>query len=60
MTIFSEAIDVIIQQKPDVLVHGGNLFDVIKPKTLTNTTVLKALDRLPGSRSLTLGPGPGK
>ena len=25
--------DSIIQQKPDVLVHVGDLFDVVKPKT---------------------------
>ena len=30
---FLKAIDEIIQQKPDVLVHAGDLFDVIKPKT---------------------------
>jgi DNA repair exonuclease SbcCD nuclease subunit len=33
MTIFSKAIDEIIHQKPDVLVHAGDLFDFAKPKT---------------------------
>jgi exonuclease SbcD len=43
---FLKAIDEIIQQKPDVLVHAGDLFDVVKPKTRAYTTVLEALDRL--------------
>jgi 3',5'-cyclic AMP phosphodiesterase CpdA len=43
---FLLAIDTIIQQKPDVLVHAGDLFDTVKPKTRTSTTVLEALDRL--------------
>jgi DNA repair exonuclease SbcCD nuclease subunit len=43
---FLKAIDEIIRQKPDVLVHAGDLFDVVKPKTRAYTTVLEALDRL--------------
>jgi DNA repair protein SbcD/Mre11 len=43
---FLKAIDEIIQQKPDVLVHAGDLFDTVKPKTRAYTTVLEALDRL--------------
>ena len=43
---FLNAIDVIIRQKPDVLVHAGDLFDTVKPKTKAYTTVLEALDRL--------------
>jgi DNA repair protein SbcD/Mre11 len=43
---FLSSIDVIIQQKPDVLVHAGDLFDQVKPKTRAYTTVLEALDRL--------------
>ncbi|MFA5348413.1 MAG: DNA repair exonuclease [Methanoregula sp.] len=43
---FLSATDVIIKQKPDVLVHAGDLFDVVKPKTRAYTTVLEALDRL--------------
>ena len=43
---FLSAIDVIIRQKPDVLVHAGYLFDVVRPKTRAYTTVLEALDRL--------------
>ena len=33
-------------QKPDVLVHAGDLFDTVKPKTRAYTTVLEALERL--------------
>ncbi len=43
---FLAAIDVIIKQKPDALVHAGDLFDQVKPKTRAYTTVLEALDRL--------------
>jgi DNA repair protein SbcD/Mre11 len=43
---FLSAIDVIINQKPDVLVHAGDLFDTVKPKTKAYTTVLEALERL--------------
>jgi|SRR5208337_3669547 len=43
---FLATIDTIIQQKPDVLVHAGDLFDTVKPKTKAYTTVLEALERL--------------
>ena len=43
---FLKAIDEIIHRKPDVLVHAGDLFDTVKPKTRAYTTVLEALDRL--------------
>ena len=43
---FLKAIDEIIRQKPDTLVHAGDLFDTVKPKTKSYTTVLEALDRL--------------
>jgi|WetSurMetagenome_2_1015567.scaffolds.fasta_scaffold89321_2 DNA repair protein SbcD/Mre11 len=43
---FLSAINEIIRQKPDVLVHAGDLFDQVKPKTRAYTTVLEALDRL--------------
>jgi DNA repair exonuclease SbcCD nuclease subunit len=43
---FLRAINDIINQKPDVLVHAGDLFDTVKPKTKAYTTVLEALDRL--------------
>jgi DNA repair exonuclease SbcCD nuclease subunit len=43
---FLLATDEIIRQKPDVLVHAGDLFDTVKPKTRAYTTVLEALDRL--------------
>ncbi|MFZ1897247.1 metallophosphoesterase [Methanoregula sp.] len=36
---FLAAIDEIIRQKPDVLVHAGDLFDTVKPKTRAYTTV---------------------
>ncbi len=50
---FLSAVDKIIAAKPDVLVHAGDLFDTVKPKTRAYTTVLEALERLhaPGSRS---------
>src|SRR5208337_3629631 len=43
---FLAAIDVIIREKPDVLVHAGDLFDTVKPRTRAYTTVLDALTRL--------------
>lgn len=43
---FLSAIDAIIQQKPDVLVHAGDLFDQVKPKTCAYKTVMEALERL--------------
>ena len=43
---FLSAVDRIITEKPDVLVHAGDLFDTVKPKTRAYTTVLEALERL--------------
>ena len=43
---FLSAIDRIIAEKPDVLVHAGDLFDTVKPKTRAYTTVLEALEQL--------------
>jgi hypothetical protein len=43
---FLSAIDAIIKQKPGVLVHAGDLFDTVRPRTRAYTTVLEALDRL--------------
>ena len=43
---FLAAVDIIIKEKPDVLVHAGDLFDTVKPKTKAYTTVLEALERL--------------
>jgi DNA repair exonuclease SbcCD nuclease subunit len=43
---FLLGMDEIIQKKPDVLVHAGDLFDTVKPKTKAYTTVLEALNRL--------------
>jgi DNA repair exonuclease SbcCD nuclease subunit len=43
---FLLATDEIIKQRPDVLVHAGDLFDTVKPKTRAYTTVLEALERL--------------
>ena len=43
---FLSAIDHIVLEKPDVLVHAGDLFDTVKPKTRAYTTVLEALERL--------------
>ncbi len=43
---FLSGVDRIIAEKPDVLVHAGDLFDTVKPKTRAYTTVLEALERL--------------
>jgi DNA repair exonuclease SbcCD nuclease subunit len=43
---FLRGINDSINQKPDVLVHAGDLFDTVKPKTKAYTTVLEALERL--------------
>jgi len=43
---FLSAVDRIITERPDVLVHAGDLFDTVKPKTRAYTTVLEALERL--------------
>jgi len=43
---FLSSIEQIIEEKPDVLVHAGDLFDQVKPKTRAYTTVLEALERL--------------
>jgi DNA repair exonuclease len=42
---FLEAVDRIIGAKPDVLVHAGDLFDQVRPKTRSYVTVLEALER---------------
>ena len=46
---FLSAIEKIIAEKPDVLIHAGDLFDTVKPKTRAYTTVLEALDLLNAS-----------
>jgi DNA repair protein SbcD/Mre11 len=46
---FLKGIDEIIRQKPDVLVHAGDLFDTVKPKTRAYTTVLEAIDQFPAA-----------
>ena len=43
---FLRGINDIINAKPDALIHAGDLFDTVKPKTKAYTTVLEALDRL--------------
>jgi DNA repair protein SbcD/Mre11 len=43
---FLSAIDAIIQQKPDVLVHAGDLFDQVKPKNRAYETAMESLNRL--------------
>jgi len=40
------AIDEIIRQKPDALVHAGDLFDTVRSRTRACTTVPEAPDRL--------------
>jgi predicted phosphodiesterase len=46
---FLSAIESIIDEKPDAVIHGGDLFDVVKPKTRAYTTALEALDWLHGA-----------
>lgn len=43
---FLSSVDAVIAVKPDVLVHAGDLFDRVKPKTRAFTTVFEALERL--------------
>lgn len=43
---FLAAIDKIIKMRPDALVHAGDLFHQVKPKTRAYTTALDALCRL--------------
>ncbi len=43
---FLKSVDLIIQARPDVLVHAGDLFDQVRPKTRSYVTVLEALERL--------------
>jgi DNA repair exonuclease SbcCD nuclease subunit len=43
---FIASIEKIINLHPDVVIHAGDLFDVVHPKTKAYTTVLTALDLL--------------
>ena len=43
---FIASIEKIIQLKPDVVIHAGDLFDAVHPKTKAYTTILTALDLL--------------
>jgi exonuclease SbcD len=43
---FLQSIDRIIAIRPDVLVHAGDLFDQVRPKTIAYTTAMEALERL--------------
>lgn len=43
---FLAAVEAIVREKPDVIIHAGDLFDQVKPKTAALTTVLDALTRL--------------
>jgi DNA repair exonuclease SbcCD nuclease subunit len=43
---FLRGINDIINAKPDCVIHAGDLFDTVKPKTKAYTTVLEALNRL--------------
>lgn len=45
-TNFLDGIDAIIRVRPDALVHAGDLFHSVRPKTLAYTTALEALSRL--------------
>ena len=39
-------VDKIIEAKPDVVLHAGDLFDTVKQKTRAFTTVFEALEQL--------------
>ena len=43
---FLEGIDRIIAIRPDAVVHAGDIFHSVKPKTMAYTTALEALSRL--------------
>ena len=43
---FYEGINAIIEEQPDALVHAGDLFDTVKPKTKALLVVMQALDML--------------
>lgn len=43
---FIGAIDTIIAQRPEVVIHAGDLFDQVRPKTRSLVMVLEALERL--------------
>ena len=43
---FLGGIDTIVRARPDVVVHAGDLFHSVRPKTLALTTALDALSRL--------------
>lgn len=42
---FLAAVEVILKERPDAVVHAGDLFHTVRPKTRAYTTVLEALDR---------------
>jgi DNA repair protein SbcD/Mre11 len=43
---FLDGVQSIIDERPDVLVHAGDLFDTVKPKTKAYAVVLEALEWL--------------
>jgi DNA repair protein SbcD/Mre11 len=45
-TNFLDGIDAIVKVRPDAVVHAGDLFHSVRPKTLAYTTALEALTRL--------------
>ena len=45
-TNFLDGIDAIVHVRPDAVVHAGDLFHSVRPKTLAYTTALEALSRL--------------
>lgn len=45
-TNFLDAVDRIVSLRPDVVVHAGDLFDQVRPKTMAYTTALEALGKL--------------
>jgi DNA repair exonuclease SbcCD nuclease subunit len=43
---FLDGIDAVLRVRPDAVVHAGDLFHSVRPKTLAYTTALEALSRL--------------
>ncbi|RPJ53589.1 MAG: metallophosphoesterase, partial [Methanobacteriota archaeon] len=43
---FLAGIDAVIRTKPDAVIHAGDLFHHVKPKTRAYTTVFEMLERL--------------
>jgi len=47
---FLAAVDAIVRVRPDAVVHSGDLFQSVRPRTRAYTTALEAISRL-GTRA---------